>query len=912
MLNRVKANRQAIEYQKVAQELLQLANHDAGDFIDENEDGFITGQQFKVESSGWIRRLDEIIDSLRGSPDPLGLMPRAIQLRQQLQKVTSQPSDDITYDMMHASGNVRQSKQRFWNRISNMFDSITSEEPQILRAQNSGALDVFEQPKTGHLSNVTGMRPSSSKPKQQTSIPKPKQGQTSRGQIDHPKFSRPETTTRPVTHTGATSVVEASPQLRKQESEESGIDEMRHVRQDDNPVALEQKLQTTTSTPNVDNVDEILNAASSAAENLYRDYQKKARTAIEVVDNVTKDATNLKGNLDPLYSILESIVRTGAQKIDSESLMSAFDDFIQEYKGSDLFTFAHSQKFESAYGDRMVGDETFGGLVGDTLNSYTNLQSAKIILGGLISKNAGKDKILEQVHQAYDAAKDLNSRVNILSDDSLIISIVSEFENKDADYYRRLADALQNKDSVASVRYISKKMYPKNLEDANAVRKSVRKLAQNLWGENFESTSSKSLKAFKVKQSNLNSMINFIEDQIETPIEHGKVNQWADHASDLYSTLDHYAAVLEQDRSTSNAAVSVNKLKNKLTKILRNTAAAMEPEFKGDVIRASQNAVQQLELAVENQKPGHLNNVVAMPVNRQQVKPTSIPKKDPKQVSRGRIDHPKFGRPTSSNSANTKPIAPVSKVESEQEKFIKRLAKVAFDLSKEMLEEMQNDKSGPQSLMDMLGDAKQQIGNAKLSIDKNFILYTNQTTGLDTEKNTIASAIAAILMEIESVIHSMEVDIRSEKILEARKTKPIAIYVSDLEDQYAQLDKLSKDFGNPNFKTGDRPKSWYVSVKQIVNNVTMVLDDLVKILTDLAGEYHIYSEEFHHFGEEALSNPESDIIQSFIESYEDLASEQDIREALLERYDIHSTNYKSYVASPVRNYGQKTYTSRLW
>ena len=75
--------------------------------------------------------------------------------------------------MMHASGNVRQSKQRFWNRISNMFDSITSEEPQILRAQNSGALDVFEQPKTGHLSNVTGMRPSSSKPKQQTSIPKP-------------------------------------------------------------------------------------------------------------------------------------------------------------------------------------------------------------------------------------------------------------------------------------------------------------------------------------------------------------------------------------------------------------------------------------------------------------------------------------------------------------------------------------------------------------------------------------------------------------------------------------------------------------------------------------------------------------------------------------------------------------------
>ena len=70
-----------------------------------------------MKSGGWIRRLDEIIDSLRGSPDPLGLMPRAIQLRQQLQKVTSQPSDDITYDMMHASGNVRQSKQRFWNRI---------------------------------------------------------------------------------------------------------------------------------------------------------------------------------------------------------------------------------------------------------------------------------------------------------------------------------------------------------------------------------------------------------------------------------------------------------------------------------------------------------------------------------------------------------------------------------------------------------------------------------------------------------------------------------------------------------------------------------------------------------------------------------------------------------------------------
>ena len=85
------------------------------------------------------------------------------------------------------------------------------------------------------------------------------------------------------------------------------------------------------------------------------------------MDNVTKDATNLKGNLDPLYSILESIVRTGAQKIDSESLMSAFDDFIQEYKGLICLHFAHSQKFESAYGDQMVGDETFGGLVGDTL-----------------------------------------------------------------------------------------------------------------------------------------------------------------------------------------------------------------------------------------------------------------------------------------------------------------------------------------------------------------------------------------------------------------------------------------------------------------------------------------------------------------------------------------------------------------
>ena len=123
-------------------------------------------------------------------------------------------------------------------------------------------------------------------------------------------------------------------------------------------------------------------------------------------------------------------------------------------------------------------------------------------------------------------------------------------------------------------------------------------------------------------------MINFIEDQIETQLNTEKSIKWADHF-DLYSTLDHYAAVLEQDRSTSNAAVSVNKFKNKLTKILRNTAAAMEPEFKGDVIRASQNAVQQLELAVENQKPGHLNNVVAMPVNRQQVKPTSIPKRTP-------------------------------------------------------------------------------------------------------------------------------------------------------------------------------------------------------------------------------------------------------------------------------------------
>ena len=90
-------------------------------------------------------------------------------------------------------------------------------------------------------------------------------------------------------------------------------------------------------------------------------------------------------------------------------------------------------------------------------------------------------------------------------------------------------------------------------------------------------------------------------------------------------------------------------------------------------------------------------------------------------------------------------------------------------------------------------------------------------------------------MEIESVIHSMEVDIRSEKILEAQRQSQLLFMFPDLEDQYAQLDKLSKVL-NPNFKTGDRPKSWYVSVKQIVNNVTMVLDDLWKILTDLAGD----------------------------------------------------------------------------
>ena len=95
------------------------------------------------------------------------------------------------------------------------------------------------------------------------------------------------------------------------------------------------------------------------------------------MDNVTKDATNLKEISIPLYSILESIVRTGAQKIDSESLMSALMISFKNIKGLICLHLHIAKKFESAYGDRMVGDETFGGLVGDTLNSYTNLQSAK-------------------------------------------------------------------------------------------------------------------------------------------------------------------------------------------------------------------------------------------------------------------------------------------------------------------------------------------------------------------------------------------------------------------------------------------------------------------------------------------------------------------------------------------------------
>ena len=150
MSDKIKANRQAIEYYKVAQELLALATNDASDFIDDYEDRDISGSDFKRESSGWVSHLDDIIDDLKGKPDPLNLLPKAIALRKQLGQVASRPADDISYDMQHAAGSQTQSKERFWNKISNMFDSVISSEPDIIRAPRTDILDVFEESKPGY------------------------------------------------------------------------------------------------------------------------------------------------------------------------------------------------------------------------------------------------------------------------------------------------------------------------------------------------------------------------------------------------------------------------------------------------------------------------------------------------------------------------------------------------------------------------------------------------------------------------------------------------------------------------------------------------------------------------------------------------------------------------------------------
>jgi hypothetical protein len=612
MSDRIKANRQALEYYKVAQELLEMATNDASDFIDDYEDRDITPQDFKRETSGWVSHLDDIIDDLKGKPDPLNLLPKATALRKQLGQVSSRPADDLSYDMQHAAGSPAQSRERFWNKISNMFESVVSAEPAIIRAPRDGALDVFEQPKPGYANQVQA-NTRRDKP-QVSNIPdKPKQALPRRGKPDVNEFVKPSYA--PKVETPVETRQEVKPVVHQHQVEvpKQTIQETRLQQKQDlkHQIEKEQELdllhnQKLDASQPID-IDEILSEASKQALKISNTQDVSISNAKKILSGVSVDASNILENLNSLAGVLDIFDKLDLRNASSlhHDLVTSLADFNQHFTGHDIFGRAQTPEFMKEFGGKSINGISLKSILHNINVAYADIQKISKNKDAQSSKRRYADQDISRLKSLASklnaAVEILVANLDLLESETVLINTLAP-EVSISNQFAFIAEQLRDKDSKWSQIYIKDDYYPDNINDKEDLIDSINELRILIAEEKGQSSIDDQVrpfdpnyyKSYKANQSKqLSALINMIENKIESPFDNDDLEDMANDAPLLYSELDKQSRGLEKDPSTSGAAVSVNKLKNKLLKVIRNTALAMEPEFKGEMVSASQNAVLQ-------------------------------------------------------------------------------------------------------------------------------------------------------------------------------------------------------------------------------------------------------------------------------------------------------------------------------
>lgn len=943
MSDKIKANRQALEYYKVAQELLALATSDASDFIDDYEDTDITGQQFKRESSGWVSHLDDIIEDLKGKPDPLNLLPKATALRKQLGQVSSQPADDISYDMQHAAGTPAQSKERFWNKISNMFDSIVSEEPAIVRAPRDGSLDVFEQPKAGYANQrqANTRRDTVTAP----NIPdKPNQSLTPRRrQQESNQFVRPRYDQKVESPTER--VIEKETQLEKPavvirpKVEEKKSDFKQRIEQQ---LARERELElakATTQNTQVINVDQILSSAKKAAKELEDYYDDMANKSKAIVSGMIVDAGNMQSNLEPLINslgIIESHTTSAGLGGMRRDIVSSINAAISGYNGTDLLKNGDDPNFNTNYGSRIIGGVALNELIQNIQGEFDEL-----------SKYAeGKDPALKQknvygkqdvkatqavVAKILEHVEALHHSLELISNPTVAIGLATNYEGRVAQQFKAIASELNNKNSEVSKLYLNSGMFPSEGGDDNDFKSSIEALRKKLNNDSEESLrdeivdrqirpyhaqgkwkeSAESDKSFKAKQQprQIANLINMIEDDIESPFEHDKVSDFGDHATSLYAELDKAAQILEQDSSTSRAAGSINKLKNKLLKVARNTALALQPEFKGEIIAASQNAVQQLDLIVVEQKPVYANQRQANLV-KDKPKVSNIPDKPKQQIGRQGIQEKnEFQK----QSLYTSREVQGTEAQTEAGEFpgVKDLiVTIAIELIQDVTKQSNDPKVQPEYFKSIFVRAKTDISESLLNIKKNFSLIV-QIAHNDNDAgphggvyDSVNRDVLSIIASIQSLVTNVQLNRHAISMMDDKIRKDLDKNLRFLSEYNDALEKHLEHFKDADFSEEGSANEWTSTLSGIIKNVLASLNRVMQALISIGDGYDDLISQLRSFVTEISRGGQT--LEDFVSEYPYPNTREDVKDDILKYIGSKSSNIKSFIKSFV-TYHEKTY-----
>lgn len=986
MSEKIKANRQALEYYKVAQELLELATNDASDFIDDYEDRDITGQDFKRETSGWLSHLDDIIDDLKGKPDPLNLLPKATALRKQLGQVSSRPADELSYDMQHSAGSPSQSKERFWNKISNMFESVVSEEPAIIRAPRDGALDVFEQPKPGYTNRVQA-NTRRDKPKVSNIPDEPKLAIPKRGRPDVNQFVRPsyapKVDIKPEVE--APSHVEMSPQVEVSVEVKPEIDQRNSRLEEaklrmDTESALrkkklleriakqqeEEKLQQNQPASTVD-TDELLKAAKNAAESLRDEYKERGKKVLNELTLMEIDATNLSDNLISVTLAVKEFEKAKEAK-DLKALYPHLKATLKElskYNGENLIKFG-GQAFVDKYGDRIIGGENLNlkaleikGLFEDISGEAKNsLLKDRQMYGGedLAKAKVYAEKLLEKI-------RTMNSALKFFTSD-ILLGAESNYEGRRSSEYNILANGLTSRTNDIAKTYIESGIAPTDYNDEKVLKASLNELRKKInddqeedrWDKRREARVSgrvrpyrdklegeksfeymdfeaqqafEAQRAFKARNTSqqLSALINMIEEEIESPFEDDNGNDVAEHASLLFSELDENARSLEKNPITSDAALSVNKLKNKLLKIVRNTALAMEPEFKGEVIDASQNAVQKLEIAFENNKVAYAPQRQAN-LRKDKPKVSNIPDQPKVVIGSRRNDNKNEFHKLSSNhtlnsstdehkrdkverEAEVEVNSDQTETQSETQSYAPVIATIALNLAANISQRGSGADVQPEFFKRIYNNAKADIFDYQLSISRSFIqvaniLDNNGDVGPHLDiYDSINRDVLNILGNIQFVIKNINNNYRAFAMLNDSKRMAINDNLTLLSVYQERIESHLENFKDQDFSEPGAIPEWESILKTIIKDVIATINKTINALSGVANAYEELAKQVRLFASDIVKN--DGLYIHFIAKY----GEPDDKDKVIDSIMKEIGNGRSYMKSIIKHY-EKTYRLGNW